>query len=208
LYGATLATLILLGGCIQVGGGAKDEPAPSLYTLRAPEAPSMAIARPQRGAAAIVVPKPELPPQLRTERIALHLDDGRRLDYYADAKWSAPLADLMQEFIIDTARAELPGRIVDTPEGGAAARYRLMVKIEEFEPSYAGAADAPPRLDAAMTMTLVALPDGGVKSRVTAKRSAQASANTLGTVTREMEALLHTVTQEALRKLEPALAAR
>jgi ABC-type uncharacterized transport system auxiliary subunit len=168
----------------------------------------MSIARPQRGGGAIVVPKPELPPQLRSERIALHLDGGRRLDYYADAKWSAPLADLMQEFVIDTARATLPGRIVDTPEGGAEARYRLMVKIEEFEPSYAGEANKPPRLDAAMIMTLVALPDGGVKSRVTAKRSAEASANTLGTVTHELEALLHAVTQEALRKLEPALASR
>jgi len=52
----------------------------------------------------IVVPKPELPPGLDTERIALYLDQGHRLDYYADARWSARLDELLQNFLIEKVR--------------------------------------------------------------------------------------------------------
>ena len=151
----------------------------------------------------VVVPKPELPPGLDTERIALYLDQGHRLDYYADARWSARLDELLQNFLIEKVRQRLPGKIVGTPDLASSARYKLAIKVTDFGPVYAGAPDKPPRLDVGMTVTVLA--GDMAKTQFTIKKSAAAADNKLRDVTSGLENVLQSATDEALQKATPFL---
>ena len=153
----------------------------------------------------VLVPRPELPKGYDTERITLLFEQGHRLDYYADAKWSARLDDLLQDFIVQMVRHVLRDRIAATTSTAAAARYKLAVEITDFQPVYGAAADSPPRLDVAMTVTLVALPDETAKAQFSLKKSAPASANTMTAVTKELELLLQSLIKEALQKIASSL---
>ena len=75
-----------------------------------------------------------------------------------DAKWSAPLDDLLQDYVIQRAKQDLPGKVVGTPDLAPSARYRLALKVTDFGPVYADMADKAPRLDVALTATVIALP--------------------------------------------------
>jgi ABC-type uncharacterized transport system auxiliary subunit len=195
--------LLIVSGCISLPGGDKNAPPADIYTLHAPQAAKAGVAA--KTGVVVAVPKPEVPPGFGTERIALQLEQGRRLDYYANAKWSARLEDLLQQFIIQTARQSLPGKIFDTPDLAKAARYKMVVKVTDFQAVYPNAPDTPPRLDVAMTVTVLALPGEAVKTQFTLSRQAQASANTMTAVTQGLESLLQSVTAEAVQKLSPSL---
>ena len=144
-------------------------------------------------------------PRIETERIALYLNDGHRLDYYSDAKWSAALDELLQDFLVQEAQKKMPASAVGTTDLAASARYRLAVKFADFEPVYADGPDKAPTLTVAMTMTVVSLPGEKVQAQFTVRRTAPASANTLTAVTDGLETLLKTSTDEALQRAAPYL---
>jgi len=206
---AILLLTLALGACIQVGpksaGGDSGNAGVTTYTLHPPEAGGATEARAERGGTVVAVAKPELPSGFDTDRIALFIGTEKRLDFYAGAKWSARLDELLQDYVAATARAELPGRVFDTGDLGANTRYRLNVKVTEFQPVYPGAADKPPELRAALTVTVVALPGNAVRAQASAAKSAQASENRLSVVTTELDALLQATTREALQKAGPTL---
>ena len=199
--------MLSMSGCISLPSNGSDKgPPPSIYTLHPPQSGNAEPSRQAKAPAIIVVPKPEVPTGFDTERIALYFEQGRRLDYYADAKWSGRLDDLLQDFIIQTARHNLPGKVVDTTDLAAAAQFKLSVKITDFQPVYPNGPDSAPRLDVAMTVTLITVPGGTVKANVSVKHSAPASANRLSVITKELEALLQSLTDQALREIAPHLA--
>ena len=200
-----LIPILGLAGCISLPpllGGMKEAKPESIYTLHSGTAAS---AKPAMGNNIVVVPKPELPPGLETERIALSFEGGRRLDYYADAKWSAPLDSLLQNFVIDKVQQKLPGKVVGTQDLGGSAKYKLALKFNEFGPFYEGMPDKPPRLDVGVTVTVIAAPKDTVKTQFTLKKSAPVEANNLTTITGGLEKLLQDVTEEALAKAAPSL---
>jgi ABC-type uncharacterized transport system auxiliary subunit len=200
-----LLAVLALTGCISLPGANKKKTPPSIYTLH-PLPPGIQQSSVPPGAPVLVlVPKPELPVGFESERVTLLFEQGHRLDYYANAKWSGRLDDLLQDFIVQMIRHVLPGRVAATATATATARYKLAVKITDFQPVYQLAADSPPRLDVAMTVTLVALPDETVKAQFSLKKSAPSSANTMTVVTRELESLLQSLTEEALQKIAPSL---
>ena len=202
-----LSCLLALSGCISLPSSAgKDKVPLSLYTLHPRLAQKAEISSQPKASGVIVMPKPEVPAGLETERIALYLQQGRKLDYYADAAWSGSLDDLLQDFIIQSGRRDLPGKIVGTPDLSDSAAYRMVVKITDFQPVYQGAPDKPPRLEAGMTVTLLTLPDEKVKVQFSLKKSAAASANRLTVITKGMESLLQSLTDEAFQKIAPYLA--
>lgn len=205
---AVLVLALALSACIQVGpsstGGGSGDAEVTTYTLHPPEA-GAGEARAERGGTVIAVAKPELPPGFAGDRIALFMGPEKRLDYYAGAKWSGRLEDVLQDYVARTARAELPGRVFDTGDLGANTRYRLNVKVTEFQPVYPGAADKAPELRAALTLTVVALPGNTVRGQASAAKSAQASENRQSVVTTELDALLQAATREALQKIGPTL---
>jgi ABC-type uncharacterized transport system auxiliary subunit len=207
------AAALALAGCISVGGGGggggllgggEKKADTSIYTLPA-GASMVADKRPGRGGTVVVVPKPQLPSGLETDRIALLFEKDHRLDYYADAKWSARFDDLLQDFVVSRAQSDLPGKFVGTPELTDAAKYRLALKFTDIQPVYADMPDKAPRLDAAVTVSVLNAPSNTVKTQFTVKKSMPASANNLTTITREMGELLQSVTDEALKKAAPFL---
>ena len=193
-----------LSACISVNLGGR--PPATVFMLEAPEGQMKAPAGDPRNRAVVVVPKPEVPAALATDRIALMFEQDRRMDYYADAKWSGKLDDLVQEFVINRAQQKLPGTVVGKP-GLASGDYRLAVKVTSLEPVYKGAADAPPRLDVEMTVTVIGLPDERVRGQFTVKKSAPASENRLTPITAELGKLLLSAIDEALTRAAPQFAA-
>ncbi len=149
--------------------------------------------------------KPELPAGFDTERITLVFERDHRLDYYADAKWSARFDDLLQDFVVSRAQSELPGKFVGTPELTNAPKYRLALKFTDMQPVYADMANQAPRLDASVTVSVVNMPSNTVKTQFNLKKTMPASANTLTTITDEMGQLLQSLTDEALQKAAPFL---
>jgi hypothetical protein len=97
------------------------------------------------------------------------------------------------------------GRVVATTDATAAAHHKLTVKITDFQPVYQATADSPPRLDVAMTVTLVARPEETVEAQFSLQKSVPASANTMTIVTKELEAVLQSLTEEMLQKIAPFL---
>ena len=57
-----------------------------------------------------------------------------------------------------------------------------------------------------MTVTLITLPDEKVKAQFSLKKSAAASANSLTAITKGMESLLQSLTDEAFQKIAPYIA--
>jgi len=180
-----------------------DRPAPAMYTLYGPRAETMDISTEASGRVVVVVPTPELPPGFDTERIALQFEQDGRLDYYADAQWSSRLDLLIQDVLIDRAQQALPGTIVGKPDLVPAPHYRLAVKITEFAPVYKASADISPRLDAGLSMTVIALPQDMVIAQFTVRKSAPAAENRLTAVTSGLKDLLHSVVDDALAKAAP-----
>jgi ABC-type uncharacterized transport system auxiliary subunit len=141
----SLLAVLALAGCISLPGADKNKPQPSIYTLH-PRPPQIQQSSAPGGAPVVVfVPRPELPKGFDTERITLLFEQSHRLDYYANAKWSARLDDLLQDFIVQTVRHVLPGPIAATTDAAAAAHHKLVVKITAFQPVYQITADSPPR---------------------------------------------------------------
>ena len=200
-----LVPLLAISACISLPpllGGAKESAPEAIYTLHAGDTP---FGVPAKGGPVVVVPKPELPAGFDTERIALHFDDGRRLDYYADAKWSARLDALLQDFMVQKVKQKMPQKIVGTPDLGSSAKYKLALKFNEFGPVYEGMPDKPPRLDVGVTVTVISMPRETVAAQFTLKKSAPVAANNLTTITGGLEKLLQEVTDEVLRRAAPNL---
>lgn len=197
--------LATLSGCISIGGGNKNAPPAAIYALHPAGAAKAVTISKGQAAITIAVPKPDVPAGFSTDRIALYLENGRRLDYYEGALWAARLDDLLQKFVIQTARQTLPGKIVDTPDLATSPRFKLMLKVTDFQPVYERAADTPPRLDADMSVTLIALPANTITTQFTVKESTRAAANTQTAVTQGLEKLLQTMMEQTMQKIAPVL---
>jgi ABC-type uncharacterized transport system auxiliary subunit len=140
----------ILGGC--AGSLFKTQVAPpTMYLLSADRAAPDAAAAgttPATGAAStdLAVLKPRVRAGLDTERIAALYPD-RRLDYFADARWSGPLDEVIQDLVVQLfhSRAGLTNVSADASAFGSA--YWLEIEVADFQAEYpAGAASgtAPP----------------------------------------------------------------
>ena len=195
--------LLALGACISLPFGKSDNrPPPDMYSLHEPNTGLMAAASEAMGRIVVVVPPPELPPGLDTDRIAIQFEDGR-VDYYADAQWSARLDGLVQDVFIETAQRKLQAAIVGKPGLVPAANYRLVVKLTGFGPVYRSSPDMPPRLNAGLNLTVIELPQEMVVAQSNVNKTAAASENRLGPITNELRGLLHSAIDEALEKAAP-----
>ena len=99
---------------------------PSIYLLSAPpginaaaSSASASAAAPARLAADLAVLKPRVRAGLDTDRIAVLYPD-RRLDYFADARWSGSLDDVVQDLAVQAFRNG--ARLQNVIEGPAPAQ--------------------------------------------------------------------------------------
>jgi ABC-type uncharacterized transport system auxiliary subunit len=199
----SLLAVLALSGCISVGGTDREDSTTSVYTLTPREAPPSSVAR---GAPTVAVARPEVPPGLAGERIALTFNGGNQQDFYADARWSARLEDLLADFFLRAARRGLRGVVVSGPD--SPADYRLAIKVGAFGPAYPGPPDSVPTLRVSLTATLTALPAGTARGQFTVEKSARAKANTLTAVTKGLQAVLQDAADEVFAKAAARLRRR
>ena len=198
--------LTALTGCSTGNLLKSTEPQQTIYSLRPVEltgATSDVMAR------ILEISVPSVPPGMEQDRIALSLDNGQKLDYYAGARWSSSLEHVMQEFTRRTAGASLPYIVAVTPDQGIAADYRLQIKINEFQPVYAaGSTGGAPYLKASIEFTLIRLPADQIVSSFTLSRNFEAQENRLDAITLGLESLLREIEHEAFLKIDKKLQAK
>lgn len=192
-----LTSLFALSACMSMKS---TQPPTTIYVMHALKAAAKESSRPA-ALPVVAVAEPVVPSGFNTDRIALYLVGGRRLDYYAGAAWPEPLGKLLQGFIIQSVQ----GAIADTPEGGLAAAYRLQVRVNDLEPVYAVGPEVAPQLKVSMTFRLVSLGQDRILLDITRQRTASAAANTLTGVAAGLEALLQSVMSDALKEISPLL---
>jgi len=194
-----LLAVMLLGGCA-TNFLKSDEPAPVIFSLRAAntEMPQPQIKTVSK---VLEVQRPSLPPGFDTARIAMYLEDGRRLDYYAGAKWAAPLDETLQEFTSQTARRALSNVIIASPGQSIDIDYRLKLKVNDFEPIYRNGPNEPPLLLASITFTLLALPNDIILTSFTVEQQMTASSNNLGVIADGLQGLLQSIEAKAFETI-------
>ncbi len=179
-----------------------SEPPPAIYVLHPGLKDSTQPAFPP---AVLEIAAPEVPAGFDVDKIALYWNQGRRLDYYAAAKWPAPLDKLLQGFISQSAAHALAGITVVTPGADVPARFRLAVKALELQPVYKGGPSGTPDLYAALHFTLIGLPDEKVIDDFTVAENAPAASGDLTAVIGGLEALLQKIMGQAIARLSPDL---
>jgi ABC-type uncharacterized transport system auxiliary subunit len=194
---------LVLSACISLPfGKSEDKPPPVMYTLHEPNTAVMNVATEATGRVVVAVPTPELPPGFDSERIAIQFEDGR-IDYYADAQWSARLDELVQDVFIARAQRMLSDAIVGKPGVVPSPNYRLAVKLTSFGPLYKASADMAPRLNAGVNLTVIELPQETIRAQFSVSKTAMASENRLGAITNDLRGLLQSAVDEALEKAAP-----
>jgi ABC-type uncharacterized transport system auxiliary subunit len=115
---------------------------PTVYLLTA------AVASPSGAATSGELPldlailKPKIRPGLESDRIAVLYPD-RRLDYFADARWSGPLAEVLQDLALQEFHAHGSLRTVSGDSSVFASAYWLEIEVTDFQAEYAVGATAP-----------------------------------------------------------------
>ena len=193
------AAMLSLTGCFSLTSS-KIPPTtyalhPAPYSGQAEGAPATVVV--------ITVPEPALPAGFETDKIALYLQNGRRLDYYSGARWPGFLDEVLQDIIVETGKLAIPGVIFDDGDIRLPARYKLAVSVSDFSPVYQNGPEDLPLLKAAMTFTLIKMPDNIVITRFTKRSEQLAAANTLTAITTGLEALLQAILAESFYDIAP-----
>jgi cholesterol transport system auxiliary component len=79
---------------------------------------------------------------LETDRIAVLYPD-RRLDYFADARWSGPLGEVLQDVAVQEFHSRGRLRTVSGDASVFASEYWLEIEVADFQAEYGSAAGAP-----------------------------------------------------------------
>lgn len=90
----------------------------------------------------LAILKPRLRPGLETDRIATLYPD-RHLDYYAGARWSGPLSEVVQDLAVQEFRSRAHLRNVSGDASVFGSAYWLEIDVTDFQAEYTSAAGAP-----------------------------------------------------------------
>ena len=200
-----LAALLtaLLAGC----GGVFESSlaAPQTYVLRMPASAAPAGTNGQAGAGSLLVRRPEAGPGLDSNRIAL-LRSDRRFDFYAASLWAAPAPDVIESVVIDALRGSGTFTAVLDDASPFVPRYDLRITLQRFEADYTAGGDAP-TVHVVLDCTLGRHRDRALLSSFTARGSAQAGEDRLGSVVAAFEAATNSAMAELARATSAAIAA-
>jgi cholesterol transport system auxiliary component len=148
----TLALAMLgLAACTGSLFQSKVKP-PTVYWLSAgaesPARGAPAADPPAAGTPAAAIPvdlavlKPRMRPGLESDRIAVLYPD-RHLDYFADARWSGPLGEVLEDFAVQEFRSHANLRSVRGEASVFGSAYWLEIEVTDFQAEYTSAATAP-----------------------------------------------------------------
>ena len=196
-----LPLMLVLSGCGPSRILTSTEPQQTIYTLRAlqPHPDAEASSSPAR---VIEIAPPVLAPGLNTDRIALMLADGQKLDYYAGARWAESFGPLVQSFTRRTASSVLPYVVAVTPDQHLDADYKLQVKVNDLQPVYQTSTQSTPVVVANVEFTLIRAKSERIISSFTLSMQQTPADNRLDLIIAGMEALLQDIQQEAFLKID------
>jgi ABC-type uncharacterized transport system auxiliary subunit len=117
-------------------------PPATAATPATPAAPATAAAPAAAIPVDLAVLKPRLRAGLETDRIAVLYPD-HRLDYFADARWSGPLGEVLQDMAVQEFHSRGRLRTVSGDASVFASGYWLEIEVADFQAEYAPAASAP-----------------------------------------------------------------
>ena len=201
---SALALALVLCGCSTSKLLTSTEPQQTIYTLRPIASTGLASAA---SAQIVEISMPSLPPGMDRDRIALFLDDGQKLDYYASARWSSSLDHILQDVTRRSISAVLPYVVAVTPEQDIEAEYRLQIKVNELQPVYGTDSKAAPVLKASLEFTLIRQATNQVVSSFTLSKQSAPTENRLDMIILGLEQLLQEIERKSFTKLGPKLRA-
>jgi ABC-type uncharacterized transport system auxiliary subunit len=116
--------------------------APTAYMLSAGPASHAESAPAAEIPVDLEVLKPKAHAGLESDRIAVLYPD-RRLDYFADARWSGPLGEVLQDLAVQEFHSHARLRNVSGDTSVFASAYWLEIEVTDFQAEYTSAAAAP-----------------------------------------------------------------
>jgi cholesterol transport system auxiliary component len=131
---AAMFSMLILAGC----GSFFRSHAPAATTYQLSVAPHAAGAPID---ADLAVLGPHVRGGLDNDRIAALYPD-RRLDYFARARWSAPLDEMLLDLTLQAFRGAAALRNVDTDASAFTSAYWLELDVVDFQAEYQGAGSA------------------------------------------------------------------
>ena len=137
---ALVVTALCLAAC--TGSLFRSHASATAYMLSAAPASRAEPAPAAEVPVDLAVLKPKARPGLESERIAVLYPD-RRLDYFADARWSGPLGEVLQELAVQEFHLHANLRTVSGDASVFASAYWLEIEITDFQAEYTSAATAP-----------------------------------------------------------------
>jgi cholesterol transport system auxiliary component len=90
----------------------------------------------------LAILRPRIRKGLESDRIAVLYPD-RRLDYFADARWSGPLDEVLQDLTAQAFHSGAHLRAVSADASAFASGYWLEIEVVDFQAEYTPAAAAP-----------------------------------------------------------------
>ena len=123
--------LLLLGGCVTLGGGTPPESLLTLNPLASPAAGSGAVAGRESGGRAILVQLPDTPAKLDVLRLPVTIDDTR-LAYLEEAFWVEKPARLFRRLLGETLRARGTSLVIDNDDTPILANVTLRGTLLEL----------------------------------------------------------------------------
>ena len=177
-----LAVILVLGALSGCSGLLHSTaPAPQLYALPPPEQLSGRAGQPVGNAGPTLrIARPTPGPGLDTDRIALLRPDNR-FDYYAGARWNAPLPELVADLERTVFRADGHWGAVADERSSLNADYLLQTSIERFTADYADAA-GPPQVQVELHLLLIRRSDASLLGSFAASASVPARENRMASV--------------------------
>jgi cholesterol transport system auxiliary component len=137
--------LVLLGVTLAACAGSlfkNKTPPPTMYMLRA--TPSTAAVDPGGNSLPtdLAVLRPRVRAGLDTDRIAALYPD-RRMDYFADVRWSGPLDEVLQDLAVQQFHSNPGLRNVSAEASVFGSTYWLEIEVADFQAEYSAAGGAP-----------------------------------------------------------------
>lgn len=139
---ALVLPIICLAAC--TGSLFQSKVAPPTIYLLSPAGGSSAPVSPDAGGGSAIpvdltILRPRVRPGLETDRIAALYPD-RRLDYFADARWSGPLGEVVQDLAVQEFHSRANLRTVSGDASVFASPYWLEIEVTDFQAEYTSAA--------------------------------------------------------------------
>jgi ABC-type uncharacterized transport system auxiliary subunit len=116
---------------------------PTMYRLAAlPKAPAADPINPKAKPVDLAVLKPRVRAGLDTDRIAALYPD-RRMDYFADVRWTGPLDEVLQDLAVQQFHIDPGLRNVSADSSVFASTYWLEIEVTDFQAEYSTGTAAP-----------------------------------------------------------------